>query len=54
MCPDHKASSEEPGRSSNKSRAAQLTATPASVTYTEEELVKMLSECRLKREEALA
>ena len=53
MCPDRGASSEAPGRSSNKSRSAQLAATPASVAYTEEELVKMLSECRLKKEEAL-
>ena len=47
------ARSEAPGRSSNKSRTAQLTVTPVSATYTEEGLAKMLSECRLKKEEAL-
>ena len=43
VCPDHGASSETPGRSSNKFRSAQVTATPTAVAYTEEELVKMLS-----------
>ena len=47
MCLDWGASSEAPGRSSNKSRSAPLTAAPASVTYSEEELLKMLGECRV-------
>ena len=52
-CPDRGASAEAPGRSSrsNQSRSAQVTATPTTVVYTEEELMKMLSECRLKKEE---
>ena len=50
-CSDHGASAEARGRSFNKSRSAQVTATPTSVVYTEEELVKMLSECQLKKEE---
>ena len=45
--------SEAPGRSSNESRSAQVTATPTVTTFTEDELVKMLGECRLKKEEAL-
>ena len=53
VCPDRGANSEAPGRSSSKSRSAQVTATPTAVTYTEEELVKMLNECRLKKEETL-
>ena len=44
------ASSEAPGRSS---KSAQVTTTPTADTYTEKELVKMLSECRLKKKEAL-
>jgi hypothetical protein len=40
-CPDRGANPEAPGRSSNKSRSAQVTATPTAVTYTEEDLVKM-------------
>ena len=40
-------------RSSNKSRRAQPTVTPVSAPYTGGELVKMLSECRLKKKEAL-
>ena len=35
------------------SQDLHVTATPTKVVYTEEELMKMLSECRLKKEEAL-
>ena len=52
VCPDRGVKSEAPGRS-YKSRSAEITATPRAVTYTEEELVKMLNECRLKNEETL-
>ena len=54
MCSDRGANSEAPGGSSNKSRSAKIIATPTAVLYTEEELVKLLNECRLKEETLLA
>ena len=51
--PHRGTNSEAPGRSSNKSRSVQVTATPTATTLTEDEFVKMLGECRLKKEEAL-
>ena len=41
VCPDRRTNSEAQGRSSNKSRTAQVTSTPTAVEYTEEELVQM-------------